>query len=99
MFFIIFELLNNINNNRINYIKQIIKKFFSEFINNLKSKNINKNDLLYIYFTFFNFEYTNDLTKINEKFKKKDFDELKHKFNKIKFNEIGIKINQSLKQY
>ena len=91
-FFIIFELLNNINNNRINYIKQIIKKFFSEYINNLTSKNINKNDLLYIYFTFFNFEYTNDLTKINEKFKKKDFDELKHKFKKIKFNEIGKKI-------
>ena len=84
--------MNNINNNRINYIKKIIKNFFSEYINNLNSKNLNKNDLLYIYFTFFNFEYTNDLTKINEKFKKKDFDELKHKFKKIKFNEIGKKI-------
>ena len=67
-FFLILEFLE-MNIYKIKSAKNILNDFFSDYINSLNKKNINKNELLYIYFSFFNYEsvYDDTLTKINEK--------------------------------
>ena len=69
-FFLILEFLE-MNICKIKSAKNILNKFFLDYINSLNKENINKNELLYIYFSFFNYEsvYGDTLTKINENIK------------------------------
>ena len=69
-FFLILEFLE-MNIYKIKSAKNILNKFFLDYINSLNKKNINKNELLYIYFSIFNYDsvYDDTLTKINENIK------------------------------
>jgi hypothetical protein len=84
-FFLILEFLE-MNISQIKSAKNIIKKFFSDYINSLNKENINKDELLYIYFSFFNYESVcgDTLTKINENIKdKKEKENIFEKFKKV----------------
>ena len=69
-FFLILEFLE-MNIYKIKSAKNILNDFFSDYINSLNKKKINKNELLYIYFSIFNYDsvYDDTLTKINENIK------------------------------
>ena len=84
-FFLILEFLE-MNISQIKSAKNIIKNFFSDYINSLNKENINKDELLYIYFSFFNYESVcgDTLTKINENIKdKKEKENIFEKFKKV----------------
>ena len=71
---------------KIKSAKNILNKFFLDYINSLNKENINKSELLYIYFSFFNYEsvYGDTLTKINENIKdKKEKENIFEKFKKV----------------
>ena len=97
-FFLILEFLE-MDIYQIESVHNISNKNFSEYINSLNKENINKNELLYIYFSFFNYEiiYNDTLTKINENIrnKKKEniFEKLKNKIKEQPFNENDKDIN------
>ena len=84
-FFLILEFLE-MNICQIKSAKNILNKFFSDYINSLNKENINKDELLYIYFSFFNYESVcgDTLTKINENIKdKKEKENIFEKFKKV----------------
>ena len=84
-FFLILEFLE-MNISQIKSAKNILNDFFSDYINSLNKENINKDELLYIYFSFFNYESVcgDTLTKINENIKdKKEKENIFEKFKKV----------------